>query len=100
LLVGNPTAGRLRRLIVVQKNPVDVSSGQERSPTNNKKSFAYRMINKMILHNISVEFLKQVEISGKQPYFLPNFSEQNHSPKNLSSNESPPIRTLLPHLFF
>jgi hypothetical protein len=46
--------------------------------------------------NMSVEFLKQVEISGKQPYFQPNFSEQN----NLSSNESPPIPTLLPHLFF
>jgi hypothetical protein len=35
--------------------------------------------------NISVDFLKQVEISGKQPYFKPNFSEQ----KNLSSYKSP-----------
>jgi hypothetical protein len=31
------------------------------------------MINKMILRNMSVEFLKQVEISSKQPYFQPNF---------------------------
>jgi hypothetical protein len=42
--------------------------------------------------NMSVENLKQVEISSKQP----DFSEQ----KNPSSNELPPIPTLLPHYFF
>jgi hypothetical protein len=42
-----------------------------------------------------VEFLKQVEILSKQPYFQPNFSEQN----NPSSNESPPLPTLLPYFF-
>jgi hypothetical protein len=45
---------------------------------------------------MSVEFLKQVEISGNQPYFQPYFSEQ----KNLSGNEFPPIPTLLPNYFF
>jgi hypothetical protein len=43
-----------------------------------------------------VEFLKQVEISSKQPYFQPNFYEQN----NPSSNESPSTPTSLPHSFF
>jgi hypothetical protein len=76
---------------------------QDRFLNKNQKNL---FLNKKIIEqlkkicNTSVEFLKQVEISGKQPYFLPNFSEQNHSPKNLSSNESPPILTLLPYSFF
>jgi hypothetical protein len=53
--------------------PVDASSEQQDHQQIIKKSFAYRMINKMILRNMSVEFLKQVEISSNQPYFQPNF---------------------------
>jgi hypothetical protein len=46
-LVGNPTAGRLRRLIVVQMKCrlVQVQDRKDRQQIT-KKSFAYRMINK------------------------------------------------------
>jgi hypothetical protein len=47
LLVGNPTAGRLRRLIVVQIK-IRLMQVQDRKDRQQitKKSFAYQMINK------------------------------------------------------
>ncbi|MDR1483755.1 MAG: hypothetical protein LBT09_02910 [Planctomycetaceae bacterium] len=46
--------------------------------------------------NMSVEFLKQVEISSKQPYFQPNFPNK----QTLVAMNPPQYQTLLPHLFF
>jgi hypothetical protein len=53
LLVGNPTAGRLRRLIEVQIKIrlIQVQDRKDRQQIT-KKSFAYRMLNKMILLEI------------------------------------------------
>jgi hypothetical protein len=53
LLVGNLPAGRLRRLIVVQMvcRLVQVQNRKDRQQIT-KKSFAYQMINKMILLEI------------------------------------------------
>jgi hypothetical protein len=50
---------------------------------------------------MSVEFLKQVEISDKQPYFQPNFSEQNDSPKQFTKKTSVAMNLLqYPNLIY
>jgi hypothetical protein len=61
----------------------------------NSENNTDRIITK--ISNISVEFLKQVEISGKQPYFQPNFSYKTIHQKSLSSQDFLSQPTLLPH---